>query len=178
MSPPDKMAPPWQVLDGDIANKRGERSLLTYRDVLSQFHVEVNPRYAPRQGTTFCNIYVWDCTRALGCEVPHWVGPAGQAVPPGQGTETTANALLPWFIRRGPAEGWKEVYPQDALVHVQEGRPCVAQYTAPRGHGHIAMVLPGPNGSLNVAQAGGKCLFDVPLKTGFGTCTPRFFIHE
>jgi hypothetical protein len=178
MSPPDVLVPPWKTLNGDITSKPGERSLLTYRDVLAQFKVQTNPRYTPHGGTTYCNIYVWDCTRALGCEVPHWVGPAGQAVPPGRGSETTANALLPWFIRRGAAEGWKEVYPQDAYPHVQEGRPCVAQYAAPKGHGHIAMVLPGPNGTLHVAQAGGQCLFDVPLIAGFRSCTPRFFIHD
>ena len=56
----------------------GNRSAANYNAVLDQFSVGNNPRYARRNGNTYCNIFVWDATRAMGAEIPHWVDQQGR----------------------------------------------------------------------------------------------------
>lgn len=171
--------PPWLPADlsGFITNKLDSRELMLYRQVLAQFRITASARYAPKAGKTFCNIYVWDCTRALNCEIPHWVKADGSPTTPGNGNETTANSLLGWLRGYGKAKGWAEVNEHQAHGMASEGLPTVAVWKNPKGHGHIAMVLPGPGKTLHIAQAGAKCLFDAPLASGFGGKIPLYFSH-
>ena len=43
--------------------------------LIEQFDVENSARYTPHKhgGDTYCNIFVWDVTSALGAEIPHYV---------------------------------------------------------------------------------------------------------
>jgi hypothetical protein len=45
-----------------VRGDASQRSAPLYDDILNQFAVGVNPRYAHRSGATFCNIFVWDVT--------------------------------------------------------------------------------------------------------------------
>lgn len=160
-------------LDAPMTSAPCQRSPDALRAVAGQFAVETAPRYRPKDGKTYCNIYLWDVTRALGCEVPHWVGP------PGMRSETTANALVTWLLAEGSTLGWREDDERAAVAHAAFGRPAVAAWRNPAGHGHVALLLPSPDGEARVAAAGARCLFDVPLVESFGRIYGiRFFLHE
>lgn len=49
------------------------RTRATYDNVVNQFAVGSNPRYAQRNGNTYCNIFAWDVMSAMGATLPHWV---------------------------------------------------------------------------------------------------------
>ncbi|NPV90054.1 MAG: hypothetical protein HPY50_04670 [Firmicutes bacterium] len=49
------------------------RSPYAYDMIIDQFKVADNPRYKRRNGNTYCNIFAWDVTNAMGAEIPYWV---------------------------------------------------------------------------------------------------------
>ena len=55
-----------------LTNDVGNRSAYHYFKVIEQFEVESSPRYEPGK-KTYCNIFAWDVTRAMGAEIPHWL---------------------------------------------------------------------------------------------------------
>lgn len=141
-----------------------------YLDVVAQFEVTTASRYQPRGGYTFCNIYVWDVTRAMSAEIPHWW----------LGRELNANATQDWLAVHGRGLGWFECQEPEVLVRVNEGLPAVASWKNPGGGpGHIAMVVPSTelDGRPYISQAGGKCLHRRPLAEGFGALPVRYFAH-
>lgn len=161
-------------LDAPMTNGVGQRSANALRAVAGQFCVETSKRYRPKpDGRTYCNIFVWDVTRALEAEVPHWLGTVGARI------ETTCNMLLPWFVNDGKALGWTEADELSAGIAAAAGHPTVAIWRNPTNKpGHIALLLPSPDTTTRIAQAGKECLFDVPLAEGFGRIHPiRFFTH-
>lgn len=158
------------------------RSPQATRDVVAQFGVDTAPRYAPRDGVTWCNIFVWDWSRAMGAELPHWVNAQGLACAPGDdgARETRANELL----RRmeAGAWGWHGVNPDMAVERAWRGCPTVVGWRAPDDDrpGHIAVLLPTPMHDLvlRIAQAGRTCAADMTLAKGFGTKPVRFYVHQ
>jgi len=148
---------------GNAAN----RSKALYDNILNQFAANKNPRYAHRNGSTFCNIFVWDVTRAMAAEVPHWVdrnGDPGKVGKPNQ--ELNANQLNDWFHKHGARHGWSQVTLAVGIQRANQGYPVVASWKnkkvpAPgkRAIGHIAMIRPGlpsAEGAPWMAQAGAK----------------------
>jgi hypothetical protein len=159
---------------------RSRDALLT---VVAQFEVATAPRYRPEAAgdaaRTWCNIFAWDVTRALGAEVPHWVDDAGRAAPAGRGRELSANATMRWLETHGADHGWQEAGGAAAERAVAAGRPVLAVWLNPDGHGHIAVVVPAPGESgVHIAQAGRVCFDSAPLADGFGDRPVRFFVHD
>lgn len=177
---------PWHpvipVITSDLANRGPE---LLDR-VLQQYYVDRNPRYRHNQqghGETYCNIYVWDCTRALGCEIPHWVDWAGSPAAVGAGRELDANGVVLWLRRQGLEYGWKEVSGTEAGAAANEGRPALTAWLNPAGIGHVAMVRPGtahPNRGLPIAQSGLTNADNIYLVDGFGRATSEveYYVHD
>jgi len=62
----------WEPVDAPFRNRRNKRSPINYLKVVNQFAVEDNRRYEGG-GKTYCNIFVWDVTRAMGVEIPHYI---------------------------------------------------------------------------------------------------------
>jgi hypothetical protein len=152
---------------GDPSN----RSRMLYDNVINQFAVGVNPRYKQKftDGkitSTYCNIFSWDVTRAMGAEIPHWVDSAGERMAPLQGSEISANATNDWLHKHGSRHGWRKVAdPGEAQALANDGHPVVASWKnlkrRPNGRpysGHIAIVRPGNLGKKgpHIAQAGAK----------------------
>jgi hypothetical protein len=160
---------PWKPVRAPLQNAPGKRSPEALRAVLAQFDVVTAKRYLPTASATYCNIFAWDATSALGAEIPHWVG----------GRELNANATLGWLESSGPANGWREVDELEACGFASLGKPAVAIWRNPTGKsGHVAVLLP-PGPGTRIAQAGATNLFDAPLAQGFGKAKPiRFFAHE
>ena len=157
------------------------RSPSTYANVIAQFNVENSGRYAARDGQTWCNIFVWDVTRAMMCELPHWVDernePCGLSAKGKR--ELTANATIALLLERD-RWGWRQATPPEAKANALAGRPTVVGWQNNAGPGHIAMVRP-PEASdivLRIAQAGSKNYENAHLIKGFGARTPlHFFVH-
>ena len=169
------------------------RSPAQYDLVLSQFNADEEFRYQPApNGDTFCNIFLWDVTSAMGVEVPHWVLADGTPAEPGApgAKETLATYLLnAWLPGPGAKRGWVRVGSDPATARpsaqalADKGFPVIAGWLNPRGvHSHVAMVRPNHFGRLasvpRIAQAGGRSFNDGPLKDGFGAKPVEFWWHD
>lgn len=150
-----------------------------------QFNVELDERYVPWNGDTFCNIFYWDCLRAKGIESPgHWVMPAtGATVKPFTigAVEQSANALCHWLDTYGQNAGWRALAAPLALEQAQAGRVVALHYlnltTNPKtkrpNPGHVAMLLPDGR----IIQAGARCgVFTI--KEIFGALPFTYWVHE
>jgi len=163
MNPWEPITPVWSC--GSLP----ARSPTTYRQVVEMLDVARNARYQPKPGATFCNIFLWDATKANGCEIPHWV----------YGHEHSANDVCDWLRHEGPANGWTSVDSGHARVRANAGFPTVAAWKNPSGPGHVAVVLPSPDdGPTRIAQAGRHNFFDEPITHGFGDLQPLFYTHD
>lgn len=187
---PKSNAPPpaWLPYDGrGIRNGPDARNAMAYLQVVRQFDVMQNPRYQPRQRAdtgkldTFCKTLVWDITRAMMAEIPHWVDAVGDPAPPGRGnTETTANTIHTWLKGApGARAGWYEVDRNEACILAETGHPVVATWLNPSGgHGHMGMVVPPCFDDVMIAQAGARNAERSPLEKCFPALRPvLFFAH-
>ena len=157
----------WLPTSLNSVSTAGSRSAETLNKVISQFKVESAARYQPRNGNTYCNIYVWDVTRALGCEIPHYVErSSGQPryYPDVKGaSELDANGAYDWLRQHGADYGWREISASEAQHFANNGFPVVSAWrNNSGGAGHVQMVCPSRNGGydpirgVTVAQAGSR----------------------
>jgi hypothetical protein len=157
----------WVPTNPDITGDEGCRSASLLGSIIRQFDVESSARYAPykRGNDTYCNIFVWDVTSALGAEIPHYVDPStGQPrhYPDTAGAmELDANATCDWLSRHGCRYGWTEVGAEEAQAYANSGHPAVTAWKNPSGGaGHVQVVCPSENGAydsvrgVTVAQSG------------------------
>ncbi|MBN1921598.1 MAG: hypothetical protein JW892_10155 [Anaerolineae bacterium] len=175
---------PWVYLNPPVTSVLRERDPKLYDAVLNQFAVENNTRYSSNQqgkGDTYCNIFVWDATRAMGAEIPHWVDGNGNPVPRGEGSELGANGSIAWLEEHGPKQGWYIVDAKQAQEQASNGQPVVATYKNPGKIGHVAMVRPGEYSTTEgprIAQAGGRNFNNGSVKDGFGGREVVYYAHE
>ena len=173
------MSQPWLPVVPSIISDEAVRSGELLDLVIEQFDLDSSPtRYAPHYTdgklVTYCNIFAWDATKAMGCEIPHWFNDAGEAAPTYKGKEMTANEMLVWLHTFGPARGWSHAADlATAKLYASQGRVALAVWQNTAGPGHVAVFR--SNG--NIAQAGARCFSDESLDHGFGNKQPQFFIH-
>ena len=152
----------WRPTTPSITSGPEYRSPELYRAVIDQFQVETAERYRPfRNGNTYCNIYVWDVTRAMGAEIPLYTDPATgepRYYPDTKGAKSMgAIAMDQWLATRGPAYGWREVDAETAQMYANQGHPAV---TTAGSLGHVQIVCPSKDGGFDtvrgvtIAQAG------------------------
>jgi hypothetical protein len=159
----------WKSCSPSLVNYEGNRSAAAYAQVISQFGVATNPRYQNNKrgtGDTYCNIFLWDVTSAMGAEIPHYIDAATGAprsYPNTTGAvELSANATYDWLAEHGQQYGWVEVTAQEAQAHANEGGPAVTcWYNTTGGSGHVQVIRPevdaqgyDPQRGVAVAQAG------------------------
>jgi hypothetical protein len=160
VSAPGSQVQPWLPADAPVKSTSADRRAELYETVIDQFAVEKNPRYLRNQQgreETYCNIFVWDVTRAMGAEIPHWVDQNSDPLRFGEGVELEVNEVILWLQTRGQTLGWVIVPPERAQELANQGYPVVATWLNPGGIGHIAVVRPGQySSSLGpaIAQAG------------------------
>lgn len=175
---------PWLPIDPAVTSLEQNRDPKLYEAVINQFGVSSNPRYSANQqgkNETYCNIFAWDVTSAMGAEIPHWVDASGNPVAPGKGYELNANKTVDWLNKYGTQHGWRAVTAEEAQQMANNGLPVVAGWQNPKGIGHIAIVRPGeysPTEGPNIAQAGGKNFNDGTVKQGFGNREVLYFVHN
>jgi len=168
----------WWSCTAIITGGSTHRSPELLNRILDQFDLK-HLRYQPSVEGTKCNIYVWDATRALACEVPQ------RELVNNVLTQLNANAMFNWLTGpRGREHRWNEVTEQVARARADAGFPVVVSQRNPSGPGHMAMGRPAPkdsaeDGKLWVAQAGGR---NLPMARAADTFLPhlpkRFFFHE
>lgn len=131
-----------------LSNAVANRQANIYDQIINQFAVGNNPRYARDGNGTYCNIFVWDVTRAMSCEIPHWINSQGDTAQPhaSHSNEININAGVDWMLHFGITQhGWQAPSAQTAQNHANLGKPAVAMYKnpSPTHHGHTAIVRPG-----------------------------------
>jgi hypothetical protein len=169
-------------LNAPITNSADDRSPNRYQDVINQFGVGSNPRYA-RDSYTYCNTFAGDVARAMGVPFPQKRDfgmnpndPATIGFPQLYEYFTSPNAPV-----KAVDAGWQEVSASDlgALeAHLHRGKMAIVV-----NEGHIAVVRPGQQISsfndIQIAQAGGTNTNDTTLAQGFGkTTSAKIFIID
>jgi hypothetical protein len=168
----------WLPTSPALTNSAGNRSPNIYPKVVSQFRVSTNKRYTPRDNNTFCNIFLWDVTAAMGCTIPHWVDPDGIEVAVGKGKELNGNRTCEWLRIHGASNGWRNVTIPEAIANANLGKPTVVVWGNPTGVGHVAVVLLSNGDTPRIAQAGARNFFDEPVQNGFGNRVLMYYAHE
>jgi hypothetical protein len=172
---------PWISLDAPLKNGPEARSRSAYQEIVEQFKVAENPRYAARDGKTYCNIFAWDVTSAMKCELPHWIETDGK--PSHENVRgamrINCNALCRWLADCGQQYGWLKVSEPQAMEFAEGGRPAIAIWENPAGNGHIAVLLPTSEpGNPQFAQAGRLCANRCNKEQAFGKHEPSYWAHE
>jgi len=168
-----------------LTNSPGQRDRAIYSQLVNQFAVGNNPRYIPGDGNTYCNIFAWDVSRAMGAEIPHWVDSSGQIAAPGapHASEININGGVNWMRSHGvPQFGWNSCTPDEAQQAANQGKVAVVMWkNTGSGHGHVAVVRPGTmtDRGPEIAQAGRHNFNDAHVRDGFGQLGPlEYFWHD
>jgi hypothetical protein len=184
--PVDAWRPTTPAITSDVHNRSPE----LYRAVINQFRVETSERYRPgRNDATYCNIFVWDVTRAMGAEIPHYTDrETGEPrfPPDTRGARSMgAIAICQWLSTHGPTYGWREVDAETAQRYANEGRPAV---TSAGNLRHVQMVAPSrdrgfdPVRGVAIAQAGSIVTSYTYITRIYGANamrnSVRYWVHE
>lgn len=165
--------------------KPGEADPKKLEKTIDQFKPGVNPRYVPRDGNTFCNVFVTDVCLATGAPTPK---------PP---YSLRANEHVDWLgSPDAKKQGWKEVSAEEAQKQANSGKTVVAGWKnpTPGASGHVAIVRPGTFDATNgptIANVGGDPKTGTPnnfekgpLNKGFSSSAGvkqsdvKYFVYE
>jgi len=185
----------WKPCSPELISDETNRDPEVYRQVINQFDVEGNDRYLNNKqgkGDTYCNIYMWDVTSAMGAEIPHYTNAAGQPVAyenrKAEGAHAmNANSVHRWLADHGEDYGWYEVTPDEAQRYANAGYPTVTAWRNNNGgSGHVQVVCPSADGQYNeetgvtVSQAGSKRLQYAPITEVFrgnALANVKYYVH-
>ena len=160
----------WKAVNAPLQSRAGRRSASVYRNLIDQFAVTNNRRYVPdAAGKTRMHVFIWDVTRAMSCEVPHFLG----------GREMTAGQTVDWVRFTGPTQGWRPANAGLAAAAADRGEAALALPKDPKVK-MIAIVRPGgldAEGFPRVAAACAQRGSDLSLSDALSTRLVEYFIH-
>jgi hypothetical protein len=159
----------WRALNAPVQGREGHRSPAVYSQAILQFAVGSNPRYDPdAPEKPRAHLFLWDVTRALGAEIPRFVGPL----------ELNLAQTCDWIRHEGPMRGWRRVDPRQAREAAGAGMPVVLM---PRDIKLklLAVLLPGlgPDGHPRVSAAAKKRGNGLTVYEALGTVGVEAFLH-
>jgi hypothetical protein len=160
----------WRAINPPLQSREGRRSADLYKQVLNQFAVGTNPRYEPdAPDKPRAHIFVWDVTRAMNAEIPHFAG----------AREQTLAQTCDWMRREGTMRGWRRADMAAAIQAANQGMPVVAM---PKDQTIrlMAMVRPGDpdvDGRPRFAGATLERGNDMGCKDTFGVMALEYFVH-
>ncbi len=161
----------WIAVQAPLQSREGKRSRDLYENVIKQFGVTVNPRYGEdAPGKVRGHIFVWDVSRAMNCEIPHFVG----------AKELTLAQTCDWLRHEGPMRGWKRCSGGDIIEAANSGRLVIALPREMRTK-HLAVVTPQPMPEDMSPRLTGICLrrdLNVHPREMFGAKPVDCFFHE
>ncbi len=161
----------WRLLHPPVSSTPGRRESATYDQAIKQFGLTVNPRYqddAP--GKPRGHVFVWDVSKAMGCEIPHFQG----------AREYSLAQTCDWLRFEGPMQGWKRIVDLEAFEAANAGRMVVAM---PRDKLNklIALVAPQakPVDNRPRLTGAGRVRSDyAPPRELFGSVAIDCFVHD
>ena len=158
----------WRALKAPVQSKPGRRHKGLYEQVLKQFAVASNPRYAPDAiDKNRSHIFAWDVSLAMNCEIPHFVG----------AKEHNLSQTTDWLRHEGPMRGWVRVNEANIYTVVDLGQLVVAVPKDPRRNG-MAIVPPQARGFVpTVVSAGLKRGWGIGLRDALGVSACEYFTH-
>jgi hypothetical protein len=161
----------WKAINAPLQSREGRRTADLYKQVINQFAAGTNPRYEPEDpNRPRAHIFVWDVTRAMNAEIPHFVGPR----------ELSLSQTCDWLRHEAPMRGWRRADAEGAAAAANAGKPAVA---IPKDSSvkALAMVRPGelgPDGRPRFAAAGIKRGNDLSVQEALGVMAVEYFVHE
>lgn len=173
LSDAKKQWKPFRLEDIPVISPAVCKPPFVYEATLRQFRVDLAPRYQPRDGLTFCNIFISDATLALGCELPHLV----------DGKEQRMNDLIETVRDH---DDWLQQFSFEyAVAAASAGIPTLALWhSGGNGPGHGAFVMPQEMpislAAVKLAQAGAACGYGLSLGGCFGRKKRKeveFWVH-
>lgn len=176
---------PWLPCTPPMTSGSLQRSPEITDRIVVQFGLDQGKRWQKHvEGeslSTYCNVWLSDITRALGCEVPRWWLRGAEL------KQLSANDQVRWLSQEGRRHGWNNSTPIAAQARANLGYPSVVVWANPEVHpvtkrelsGHVAIFVPdhGEQG-LFIAQAGLTCFSRGTLSSGFGTRNVLCFTHD
>ena len=161
----------WIAVQAPLQSREGKRSRELYENVVRQFGVTVNPRYGEEgPGKVRGHIFVWDVSRAMNCEIPHFVG----------AKELTLAQTCDWLRHEGPMRGWKRLSGEDIFTAANSGRLVIALPREMRTK-HLAVVAPQAMPEDGSPRLTGICLkreSSAHPRDMFGSKPIDCFFHE
>lgn len=161
----------WKAIQAPLQSREGRRTAELYQNVINQFAVGANPRYEPdAPGRPRGHIFLWDVSRAMNCEVPHFVG----------AKELTLAQTCDWIRHEGPMRGWVRASQQDAHAAALAGQMVVALPREVKVK-QIAVVIPleevNTDGKPFVAAAGAARGVKLKLNEALGVFAAEYLVH-
>ena len=161
----------WKAIQAPLQSREGRRTAELYQNVINQFAVGTNPRYEPDEGgRPRGHIYIWDVSRAMNCEVPHFVG----------AKELTLAQTCDWIRHEAPMRGWVRASLETARAAALAGQMVVV---LPREVKVKQMAILIPLEELNddgkpfvaaaAAMRGGK----LKLNEALGVFAAEYLVH-
>jgi hypothetical protein len=160
----------WKAVNPPVQSKPGRRSSVTYGRVIDQFAAGHNPRYVPDDKGSRVHLFIWDVSRAMNCEVPHFQG----------GREFGLAQTVDWMRMEAHHRGWRKANAQQAAEAADRGELALA---LPRD-GKVkllAVIRPGglgpdgfPRAAATVPQKGN----DLPVLEALKTRLIDYFTHD
>ncbi len=182
LAPGVDVLPQYYSVDPPLKNNWPNRNPMVYSNVINQFAVEHNKRYAPKGNDTYCNIFVWDVTKAMGVEIPHVIDKDGNSIPWKSGEdEQLVTEMITWLDTHGKDKGWRKATALEAQEMANNGHPAIA-IQANYPHGHVAVVRPGQYDEKKgpcIAQAGASNFNNTTVSVGFrSTRDVEYYVNE
>lgn len=158
----------WRALKAPFTSKEGKRTRESYEQAFKQFAIGFNDRYdEDGPGKPRGHIYVWDVSKAMGCEIPHFAG----------ARELSLVQTIDWLRHEGPMRGWLKISETEAANHANRGELVVV---IPRDLKvrQMAIVVPhDAKGGLLVTGAGLLIGVNIPLRDMLGTAVVDCYYH-
>lgn len=153
--------------------------------IINWLEVEKSPRYLPKSGTTYCNIYSYDYCYLANVYLPRvwWTSKAiaqlinGQPVSPIYDktvTELNANSLHNWFAEFGDDFGWRRTFDLNELQEqANKGAVCIisARRKELNRPGHICAVAPETDAFKATRKSG---VVTIPVQSNAGASNFRY----
>jgi hypothetical protein len=161
-----------------VQSNPGERTVVFTQNVINQYAVATNPRYAPRlpELRDAGHLFVFDVMSSLRTSLER----AFPATYPGTYRPGTLAELWKWLGEMARLRGWRAVEGGALVEAMGRGLPVIAMADTPIGP-RLAVVepgMPGPGGKPRLASGHEPRGQQQTPEQVFGTSAVRYLAHQ